>query len=170
VPPGDVTVLVVDDDPDLLLLCATHLRLAGYAVMMASGSVEAQATCDIYPTRIDLILVDVLLYPQAVDVDHDRNVTPRVHGDKLIPLLRIKRPLSRILLMSASTPWALGGRGMSGGPASLPLLAKTLHQADPARQGASGAGEPPPDLQTAIETARLIAAVATLLGDASEPP
>jgi CheY-like chemotaxis protein len=75
VPPGDVTVLVVDDDPDLLLLCATHLRLAGYAVLMASGSVEAQATCDIYPTRIDLILVDVLLYPQAVDVDHDRNVT-----------------------------------------------------------------------------------------------
>jgi DNA-binding NtrC family response regulator len=124
VPPGDVTVLVVDDDPDLLLLCATHLRLAGYAVMMASGSVEAQATCDIYPTRIDLILVDVLLYPQAVDVDHDRNVTPRVHGDKLIPLLRIKRPLSRILLMSASTPWALGGRGMSGVLRVYPFLQK----------------------------------------------
>jgi DNA-binding NtrC family response regulator len=124
VPNRDVTVLVVDDDPDLLLLCATHLRLAGYAVLMASGSVEAQATCDIYPTRIDLILVDVLLYPQSVDVDHERNVSPRVHGDKLVTILRIKRPLSRILLMSASSPLSLGGRGMRGVLRAYPFLQK----------------------------------------------
>jgi DNA-binding NtrC family response regulator len=123
-PPRDVTVLVVDDDPDLLLLCATHLRTAGYAVLMASGSVEAQATCDIYPTRIDLILVDALLYPTEVDVDHDRNVTPRVHGDKLVSILRAKRPLSRILLMSASTTWSLGGRGMSKVLRVYPFLQK----------------------------------------------
>jgi DNA-binding response OmpR family regulator len=120
----DVTVLVIDDDPDLLLLCATHLRSAGYAVLMALGSAEAQATCDVYPTRIDLILLDALLYPAAVDVDHDRNTTPRVHGDKLIPLLRIKRPLSRILLMSASTPWTLGGRGMRAVLRAYPFLQK----------------------------------------------
>jgi DNA-binding NtrC family response regulator len=124
VPGRDITVLVIDDDPDLLLLCATHLRSAGYAVLMALGSAEAQATCEVYPTRIDLILVDALLYPVAVDIDHDRNVTPRVHGDKLIPLLRIKRPLSRILLMSASTPWALGGRGMSRVLRAYPFLQK----------------------------------------------
>jgi CheY-like chemotaxis protein len=41
VPSRDLTILVVDDDADPLLLCATHLRLAGYAVLMASGSVEA---------------------------------------------------------------------------------------------------------------------------------
>lgn len=123
-PPRDCTVLVVDDDPDLLLLCATHLRSAGFTVLMALGSAEAQATCDIYPTRIDLILLDALLYPHAVDVDHDGNATPRVHGDKLIPLLRIKRPLSRILLMSASTPWALGGRGMRGVLRVYPFLQK----------------------------------------------
>jgi DNA-binding NtrC family response regulator len=123
-PHRDVTVLVVDDDHDLLLLCATHLRTAGYAVLMASGSVEAQATCDIYPTRIDLILVDALLYPTEVDVDHDRNVTPRVHGDKLVSILRAKRPLSRILLMSAATSWALGGRGMSKVLRVYPFLQK----------------------------------------------
>ncbi len=123
-PSRDLTVLVVDDDPDLLLLCATHLRLAGYAVLMALGSAEAQAACEVYPTRIDLILLDALLYPAAVDVDHDRNVTPRVHGDKLIPLLRIKRPLSRFLLMSASTPWTLGGRGMNAVLRNYPFLQK----------------------------------------------
>jgi hypothetical protein len=30
-PPGDATVLVVDDDSDILMLCATHLRSAGFA-------------------------------------------------------------------------------------------------------------------------------------------
>lgn len=124
VPLRDTTVLVVDDDPDLLLLCATHLRSAGYAALMAVGSAEAQATCEIYPTRIDLILLDALLYPPAVDVDHDRNVTPRVHGDKLIPLLRIKRPLTRIMLMSATSPWALGGRGMTAALKTYPFLQK----------------------------------------------
>lgn len=120
----DLTVLVVDDDPDLLLLCATHLRSAGYTALMALGSAEAQATCEIYPTKIHLILLDALLYPSAVDVDHDGNITPRVHGDKLIPLLRIKRPLTRILLMSASTPWTLGGRGMGGVLRTYPFLQK----------------------------------------------
>lgn len=121
---SDITVLVVDDDPDLLLLCATHLRSAGCAVLLALGSAEAQATCDVYPTRIDLILLDVLLYPAAVDIDHEHNVTPRVHGDKLIPLLRLKRPLSRFLLMSASTPWTLGGRGMRSALRGYPFLQK----------------------------------------------
>ena len=124
VPSRELTILVVDDDPDLLILCATHLRSSGYAVLMALGSAEAQATCDVYPTRIDFILLDALLYPSSVDVDHDRNPTPRVHGDKLISLLRIKRPLSRFLLMSASTPWTLGGRGMRPVLRAYPFLQK----------------------------------------------
>jgi CheY-like chemotaxis protein len=124
VPPRKFTVLVVDDDPDLLILCATHLHSAGYAALMALGSVEAQTACDLYPTRIDLILIDVLLYPPTVHMNDDRNVTPRVHGDKLIPLLRIKRPLSRILLMSATSPRTLAGRGMSGELRAYPFLQK----------------------------------------------
>lgn len=124
VPPRDPTVLVVDDDPDLLILCATHLWSAGYAVLMALGSAEAQEACDVYPGKIDLILMDLLLYPPVVDVDHARNLTPRVHGDKLLPILRLKRPLSRILLMSATSPWTLGGRGMSGIIRSYPFLPK----------------------------------------------
>lgn len=124
VAPQDLTILVADDDPDLLLLCASHLPTAGYAVLMALGSTAAQATCDIYPIKIDLILIDVLLYPTRVDVDHDRNVTPRVHVDKLGAIVRTKRPLARILLMSASTPWTLGGRGMCGVLQVYPFLLK----------------------------------------------
>ena len=120
----DVTILVVNDDPDLLLLCATHLRSAGYAVLMALGSAEAQATCEVYPTKIDLIVLDALLYPRAVDIDHDDNMMPRVHGDKLIPRLRIKRLLSRILLMSASKPWTLRRRGMHAILPAYPFLQK----------------------------------------------
>ncbi len=149
----DLTVLVVDDDPDLLILCATHLRSAGFVVLMAWGSAEAQATCDVYPTRIDLIVIDLLLYPPTVDVDHDRNVTPRVHGDKLIPILRIKRPLSHILLMSDASPGALGGRGMSGVLRVYPFLQKPFTKQSlvdkvrevlasplPARRGMPGTG------------------------------
>jgi DNA-binding NtrC family response regulator len=149
IPSRDLTVLVVDDDPDLLLLCATHLRSAGYAVLMALGSAEAQATCDIYPTKIDLIVIDVLLYPSTVDVDHERNVMPRVHGDKLIPLLRIKRPLSRFLLMSASSPWVLGGRGMSRVLRAYPFLQKPFTKQsllDKVREGLASALPPPKPL------------------------
>lgn len=146
VPAQDLTVLVVDDDPDLLLLCATHLRSAGYTVLMALGSAEAQATCDVYPTKIDLIVIDALLYPSTVEVDHERNVMPRVHGDKLIPLLRIKRPLSRILLMSASSPWVLGGRGMSRVLRAYPFLQKPFTKQsllDKVREGLASELSPP---------------------------
>jgi hypothetical protein len=43
----DLTVLVVDDDSDMLLLCAMHLKSAGFVGLLALGSAEAQATCDL---------------------------------------------------------------------------------------------------------------------------
>ena len=45
-------------------------------------------------------------------------------GDKLIPRLRIKRLLSRILLMSASKPWTLRRRGMHAILPAYPFLQK----------------------------------------------
>ena len=45
-------------------------------------------------------------------------------GDKLISRLRIKRPLSRILLMSASKPWTLRRRGMHAILPAYPFLQK----------------------------------------------
>ena len=42
----------------------------------------------------------------------------------LIPRLRIKRPLSRILLISASKPWTLRERGMHAILRAYPFLQK----------------------------------------------
>lgn len=111
---GASTVLIVDDDTDMLELCATVLGAQGYIVLKAIGSAEALQVCTDYPKKIDLILLDVMLYPRSVQVDSSASAPPRMHGDKLLPMLRRKRPSSRLLIMSASSPWKLGGRGMSG--------------------------------------------------------
>jgi DNA-binding response OmpR family regulator len=108
----------------MLDLCATKLRAQGFAVLTAIGSTEAHRLCADYPAKIDLILIDVMLYPPAVQLDGHQNGLPRVHGDKLLPLLRMKRPLTRLMLMSASSPFKLGGRGMASLLRQYPFLQK----------------------------------------------
>jgi CheY-like chemotaxis protein len=124
--PRTATILVVDDDAVALKLCATHLETAGYTVLTAAGSTEAQDLCDTYPAKIDLIILDLMLYPPTVEIDHHANPKPRVHGDKLVPILRMKRPRARILLVSATSLWTLGGRGMGRLVRQYPFLPKPL--------------------------------------------
>ena len=118
------TILVVDDDVDLLELCATKLRAKGMTVLTALGSTEAHRLCAEYPAKIDLIVIDVMLYPPAVEIDSHHNPLPRVHGDKLLPLLRTKRPLTRLMLMYASPPFKLRNRGMTSLLRKYPFLQK----------------------------------------------
>lgn len=118
------TVLVVDDDEDLLQLVDTYLSAEGFSVLRAVGSVEAQEICGTHPTKLDLILLDIMLYPPAVSFDSRRNTTPRIHGEKLLPILRTKRPLTRVLIMSATSPHILGGRGMGWLVQEYPFLSK----------------------------------------------
>jgi len=118
------TVLIVDDDEDMLELCSITLGAHGFSVLKAIGSAEAHQICADFPAKIDLILIDVMLYPPSVQLDDSKNALPRVHGDKLLPMLRTKRPLTRLLLMSASSPWKLGGRGMAGLLRQYPFLQK----------------------------------------------
>lgn len=118
------TVLVIDDDLDMLQLCATKLGAHGYSVLTAVGSVEAHRICTNYSKKIDLILLDLMLYPPSVQLDSSADAPPRMHGDKLWPMLRNKRPFSRLILMSASSPWRLGGRGMSALLRQYPFLQK----------------------------------------------
>ena len=56
------TVLVVDDDPSLRLLCRVNLELEGYRVVEAGGVDEAQAALDL--ESVDAILLDVHLGSQ----------------------------------------------------------------------------------------------------------
>lgn len=122
--PRPATILIVDDDDDMLALCAVKLEAHGFSVLKAIGSAEAHRICADHPAKIDLILIDVMLYPPAVQLDTLRNVSPRVHGDKLLPILHAKRPLTPIMLMSASSPWKLGGRGMAAVLRQYPFLQK----------------------------------------------
>lgn len=122
--PRPSTVLIVDDDVDMLTLCAIKLDSHGFWVLTAIGSAEAHRLCADHPAKIVLILIDVMLYPPGVQLDNLKNVSLRVHGDKLLPILRTKRPLTPIILISASSPWNLGGRGMAGMLRQYPFLQK----------------------------------------------
>jgi DNA-binding NtrC family response regulator len=116
--------LVIDDDVELQALCTTILGQAGYTLLRADGSAEALEVADRYPGPIHLMLLDLLLYPPDVQLDRRGITRPRVHGDQLLPMLRTKRPSSRILLMSASSPWRLAGRGMGPVLRQYPFLQK----------------------------------------------
>ena len=85
--PRPSTILIVDDDLEMLPLCAVKLEANGF-------------------------------------FDNLKNVSPRMHGDKLVAILRTKRPLTPIMLISASWPWKLGGRGMAGVLRQYPFLQK----------------------------------------------
>ena len=52
-------VLVVDDEPDVLLLCRVNLEFEGYEVMEAGDGVEAMAR--VRERRPDVILLDVMM-------------------------------------------------------------------------------------------------------------
>ena len=53
------TVLVVDDDPDLLQIAATVLTEDGHHVLTARSGEEALTTLDHHP--VDLLITDVIL-------------------------------------------------------------------------------------------------------------
>lgn len=52
-------VLVVDDEPDVLLLCRVNLEFEGYEVMEAADGVEAMTR--VRERRPDVILLDVMM-------------------------------------------------------------------------------------------------------------
>jgi DNA-binding NtrC family response regulator len=56
---GTTTVLVVDDDPSLRLLCRVNLELEGYGVVEAGTISEAQEALD--NGGVDVVLLDLHL-------------------------------------------------------------------------------------------------------------
>ena len=53
------TVLVVDDEPAIRLLCRVNLELDGYIVLEAGSLAEARAR--LYDTDVDVVLLDLHL-------------------------------------------------------------------------------------------------------------
>jgi two-component system, cell cycle sensor histidine kinase and response regulator CckA len=84
---GNETVLVADDDPNLLLMTAKMLARYGYTVLTAADGVEA---LHIFESRRDEI--------QAVITDL---IMPRMNGRETVARMRQLRPACRLFLPAA---------------------------------------------------------------------
>jgi DNA-binding NtrC family response regulator len=83
---GTATVLVVDDDPSLRLLCRVNLELEGYAVVEAGTIGEAERALD--NGGVDVVLLDVHL-------GHE-------DGTSLVPRLEQRGLASSVALLTGS--------------------------------------------------------------------
>jgi len=57
------TILVVDDEPAIVQLCASILEQAGFSVLRATNSSEALKMCKNHPEPIHLMLTDLVMAP-----------------------------------------------------------------------------------------------------------
>ena len=116
------TILLVDDEPSITMLCKTILQQAGFSVLDADGSSEALKICTEHEGPIDLLLTDLILSPPDFQLASSSNQFPHVHGHELaIRALRIRKDL-RIILMSGNIDKDLSGFGIRRG--NLPFLSK----------------------------------------------
>lgn len=81
------TILVVDDEPEVLSLVADSLELEGYTVLRALDPGEALQMARMSVEPIHLLLADIVM--------------PPMNGVKLADELRAIRPGVKVLLMSA---------------------------------------------------------------------
>jgi DNA-binding response OmpR family regulator len=101
-------ILVVDDDPDILRLCATALRAAGHTVVTCdSGGPALQAALR---ESFDLALCDLNL--------------PDVHGLEVVRAIKMQAPALAVIVMSALDPKEWGPLSSEAGAAHF--LAKPL--------------------------------------------
>ena len=108
------TVLVVEDDESLRMLCRINLELENYRVLEAETIDRATALVATEP--IDVVLLDL-------------HVGER-HGTELLPLLRAERPEAAVCLLSgtseADPPEEEGVDGFIRKPFELDVLTETV--------------------------------------------
>jgi two-component system cell cycle sensor histidine kinase/response regulator CckA len=136
-PRGSETVLLVEDDPAVRALTSEVLSDSGYHVLEAPGGHEAIALVEGYPSRIHLLLTDVVM--------------PRMNGRELARRLQEMRPGLPTLYMSGYAAGAIVHQGVL--EPGLAFIAKPLRPADLTRKvrevldshpDARSAGDPPP--------------------------
>ncbi len=80
---GTETILVVEDQADLLNLAKTSLEEFGYNVMTSLDSVDAELLSDAYGGEIHLLLADVIM-PKMGGVELSRRISSRRSGMKTL--------------------------------------------------------------------------------------
>jgi len=103
--PASLSVLVVDEDPDILGFFARILDANGMRALLARTPAEAIGIAKRGYVPIDLVITDVAL-PSDVHLvnDHAARSASSAHmtaGRELVDSLRQLRPDVRVLLMSA---------------------------------------------------------------------
>ncbi|MBI3567569.1 MAG: PAS domain S-box protein [Gemmatimonadetes bacterium] len=116
---GHETILLVEDEPQVLALATTALRALGYRVLAASGASAAIRLSLEHPGAIDLLLSDVIM--------------PGMNGPQLATLLRKGRPGMKRLFMSGYSPDVITDEAVSDGqtaflakPFSMDVLATAV--------------------------------------------
>lgn len=121
-PQAPATILIVDDEPSILRLCATLLKEAGFTVLQAEGSSEALKICTQHDGPIDVLLTDLVLPPPGFQLSSPANQFPHVNGYQLAVRAAMIRKGLRIILMSGNADKELTSHGIKRG--TLPFLAK----------------------------------------------
>lgn len=95
------TILVVDDDPSMRLICVKTLRAEGFTVLEAEGSSESLKILATRQEPIDLLLTDLMLPPPGFQMTSAENPYPRVNGNEVIQRTLAMKKTFRIILMSS---------------------------------------------------------------------
>jgi len=103
------TILVVDDEPEVLSMAGDMLRMIGYSVLSAGDSLEAIRIAHTRSGPLHLLLTDIVM--------------PVMTGRDLAEEFRTIRPSVKILFMSAYSPASIEKYRVRLGPGE-PFLAK----------------------------------------------
>lgn len=120
------TVLVVDDDPSIVMVCQAILEQAGFAVLEADGSPAALRICTKHEGPIDVLLTDLVLPPPGFQLTSSANEFPYVHGHELAIRAAMIREGLRIVLMSGNPDKELASHGIRRD--SLPFIQKPFEK------------------------------------------
>jgi len=91
---GTATILLVEDQPDILRLCRKLLEHKNYSVLTAAGPVEAIELTERNSGKIDLLVTDVFM--------------PQMNGNDLYKKLQKSCPKLHVLYMSGYTADFIG--------------------------------------------------------------
>ena len=100
------TILVVEDQPEVLSLLADALKMVGYRVLTAAHPALGLTIGDEHADQIDLVLTDVVM--------------PGMNGPEMAQRLVFRHPFLRVLYLSGHDPETLVPLGVpEDGPAIL---------------------------------------------------
>ncbi len=112
------TIMVVDDEKNVVSFLSEMLALRGYNVMTAESAREALDVCADFQGPLDLLLADVVM--------------PSMNGKELAARISRLRPESKVLFMSAYSDEIITSHGVV--PAGVNLIRKPFRVEDLVRK------------------------------------